>query len=130
MAKSFADQFRVEPGKRLRLADCDPDDVKLFPDRDAAEKQSAKDVMSIDTLQDRLYAEGKRAPLVVLQGTDSSGKDGTIKHVFKEVGPLGVTANAFKAPTEIEVSSATTSRRIRRRGAAPRLHRHLQPVPL
>ena len=56
MAKSFAERFRVEPGKRAHLNRRDPDDLKAFADRKAAEKQSVKDGEVIDTLQDRLYA--------------------------------------------------------------------------
>src|SRR3954465_1543229 len=104
MAKSFAARFRVEPGKRAHLNRHDPDDLKAFPDRKAAERQSIKDGEAIDTLQDRLYAEGKRAMLVVLQGIDSAGKDGTIKHVFKETGALGVVVTAFKKPSEEELA--------------------------
>jgi PPK2 family polyphosphate:nucleotide phosphotransferase len=103
MAKPFADQFCVEPGKRIRLGDHDPANLKAFPDRDAAEKQSAKDVQAIDQLQMRLYAEGRRALLVVLQGTDTSGKDGTIRHVFKETSPLGAVTHAFRAPSTLEL---------------------------
>jgi PPK2 family polyphosphate:nucleotide phosphotransferase len=104
MAKSIAARFRIEPGQKVRLNRLDPADIKSFPDREAAEAQSAKDVLAIDGLQDRLYAEGRRALLVVLQGTDTSGKDGTIKHVFKETSPLGVTTHAFKKPTELELA--------------------------
>ena len=78
MPKSFATRFRIEPGKRAHLGRRDPADLNAFPDRDAAEKQSVKDGEAIDKLQDRLFAEGKRAVLVVLQGTDTDGKDGTI----------------------------------------------------
>jgi PPK2 family polyphosphate:nucleotide phosphotransferase len=104
MAKSFTARFRVEPGKRSELSRRDPGDRKAFPDREAAEKQSVKDGEEIDKLQDRLYAEGKRALLVMLQGTDTAGKDGTIKHVFKEAGPLGVTVTAFKRPSDEELA--------------------------
>jgi PPK2 family polyphosphate:nucleotide phosphotransferase len=104
MAKSFASRFRVEPGKRAHLARRDPADVKAFPDRKAAEEQSEIDGAAIDKLQDRLYAEGKRALLVVLQGIDTAGKDGTIKHVFKETGALGVVVTSFKKPSEEELA--------------------------
>jgi PPK2 family polyphosphate:nucleotide phosphotransferase len=104
MAKSFAARFRVVPGKRAHLDHRDPGDLKAFPDRKVAEKQSVKDGEIIDTLQDRLYAEGKRALLVVLQGIDSAGKDGTIKHVFKETGARGVVVTAFKKPSEEELA--------------------------
>lgn len=104
MAKSFAARFRIEPGKRAHLDRRDPADLKAFSDRKAAEKQSVKDGEVIDTLQDRLYAEGKRALLVVLQGIDSAGKDGTIKHVFMETGARGVVVTAFKKPSEEELA--------------------------
>ena len=80
----------VAPGKRVQLAKVDPRDAAAFPDREEAEKKSKEDAKAINELQDRLFAEGKRALLVVLQGTDTSGKDGTIRHVFNETGPLGV----------------------------------------
>src|SRR5258707_5486209 len=104
MAKPFAARFRVEPGKRAHLNRRDPGDLKSFSDRKAAEEQSIKDGEVIDTLQDRLYAEGKRALLVVLQGIDSAGKDGTIKHVFKETGARGVVVTAFRKPSEEELA--------------------------
>ena len=104
MAKSFIARFRIEPGKRAHLARRDPADVKAFPHRTTAEMQSVKDGEAIDALQDRLYAEGKRALLVVLQGIDTAGKDGTIKHVFKAAGPLGVAVTAFKKPSEDELA--------------------------
>ena len=62
------------------------------------------DAAEIDRLQDILYAEGRRALLVVLQGTDTSGKDGTIRDVFNATGPLGVHVTAFGAPSEEELA--------------------------
>jgi PPK2 family polyphosphate:nucleotide phosphotransferase len=53
-------------------------------------------------LQENLYAERKRKVLIVLQGLDTSGKDGTIKHVFRSVNPQGVRVASFKKPTELE----------------------------
>src|SRR3954469_22821571 len=104
MARSFAARFRVEPGKRAHLNRREPGDLKAFPDRKAAEAQSIKDGEAINVLQDRLYAEGKRALLVVLQGTDTAGKDGTIRGVFNHTGPLGVLVHAFKRPSDEELS--------------------------
>jgi len=104
MAKSIAAQFRIEPGKRAHLNRRDPADISVFPDRKVAEKQSIEDGAAIDKLQDRLYAEGKRALLVVLQGIDTAGKDGTIRHVFKEASPLGVNVTAFRKPSEEEMA--------------------------
>src|SRR5258706_15849974 len=104
MAKDIRTRFRVAPGTRSKLSQRDPADLTLFPDRDAAEKQSVKDGAIIDKLQDRLYAEGRRALLVVLQGIDTAGKDGTIRHVFKETSPLGVVVTPFRRPSQKELS--------------------------
>jgi PPK2 family polyphosphate:nucleotide phosphotransferase len=104
MAKSLADQLRIKPGKRAELSRRNPADATHVPDRDAAEAQCKRDSEIINTLQDRLYAEGRRALLVVLQGTDTSGKDGTIRHVFNATGPLGVSVTSFKRPSEEELA--------------------------
>jgi polyphosphate kinase 2 (PPK2 family) len=60
-------------------------------------------------LQDRLFAEGKRALLVVLQGIDCSGKDGTVRAVFNTSGPLGVTVKSFGVPSEVERAHDTVA---------------------
>jgi PPK2 family polyphosphate:nucleotide phosphotransferase len=104
MPKDFAARFRVAAGRRSRLARRDPGDLSAFPDRDTAQKRSKQDVVEIDKLQDQLYAEQKRSLLVVLQGIDTAGKDGTIRHVFKEVGPIGVTVTPFRRPSELELA--------------------------
>ena len=104
MPQSLASRFCIEPGKRAQLSKRDPADTSAFPDRKAAEAQSAKDGATINELQDRLYAEGRRALLVVLQGTDTSGKDGTVRHVFNQTGPLGVTTTSFRRPSEEELA--------------------------
>jgi PPK2 family polyphosphate:nucleotide phosphotransferase len=63
-----------------------------------------EDALAIDSLQERLYAEGRRALLIVLQGVDTSGKDGTIRAVFNSAGPLGVRVMSFKAPSAEELA--------------------------
>jgi PPK2 family polyphosphate:nucleotide phosphotransferase len=104
MAKSFAALFRIEPGKRAHLARRDPADASAFPDRCAADEQCKKDSTAIDEWQDKLYAEGRRALLVVLQGVDTAGKDGTIRRVFNDTGPLGVAVTCFRRPSEEELA--------------------------
>src|SRR6185312_678695 len=104
MRKDFAAVFRVAPKQRSHLGRRDPANLKAFPDSGAARKQSKRDSAEIDKLQDRLYAEQKRSLLVVLQGTDTAGKDGTIRHVFKETGPLGVSVTSFRRPSEDELA--------------------------
>jgi PPK2 family polyphosphate:nucleotide phosphotransferase len=102
--QAFSAPYRVEPGRRVDLASINPRDVSNLPEEEAARAQVKDDAKIIDTLQDRLYAEGRRALLVILQGTDTSGKDGTIRGVFNATGPLGVSVHAFKAPTEDELA--------------------------
>jgi PPK2 family polyphosphate:nucleotide phosphotransferase len=99
MAKDLTDPFRIKPGATVRLSQRDSADVSLFSDKEAAKEQSKKDGEVINALQDKLYAEGKRSLLVVLQGMDTSGKDGTIRHVFKETGPIGVAVTPFREPS-------------------------------
>jgi len=96
------ERLRVKPGKPFDLKARDPRDKCGFDDGDATRAATEQLARDIDALQDRLYAEGERALLVVLQGTDTSGKDGTIRGVFNATGPLGVSVTAFRQPSEIE----------------------------
>ncbi|HEX6841492.1 MAG TPA: PPK2 family polyphosphate kinase, partial [Stellaceae bacterium] len=59
---------------------------------------------ALDRLQEVLYAEAKHALLVVLQAMDAGGKDGTVRGVFGQLSPMGVTAHSFKKPTEHELA--------------------------
>ncbi len=95
--------FLVRPEKKVRLSDYDPADTSLMPDKDKVKVEIQKDLDKMADLQDRFYAEHQRALLIVLQGMDTSGKDGTIKHVMKGVNPLGSSAFSFKAPTGEEL---------------------------
>lgn len=94
------DAVRIAPGAKPHLATLDPVSDALFPDKDKAETFVKEAAQGINRLQDRLYAEGKRALLVVLQGMDTSGKDGTVRGVFNDTGPLGVTVTPFGKPSE------------------------------
>jgi PPK2 family polyphosphate:nucleotide phosphotransferase len=102
--KPFGQNFMAVPGKKFDLAKCDPRDGSAFADKEKAKAQTAEDAAAIDALQDRLFAEGKRALLVILQGIDCSGKDGTVRAVFNPCGPIGVKVNPFKAPTVDELA--------------------------
>ena len=97
-------QFQVPPESRVRLANLDPRDASAFESKEAGKAQLAEDAEAIDALQDRLYAEGERALLVILQGTDTSGKDGTVRSVFNATGPLGVSVTAFGRPSRDELA--------------------------
>jgi PPK2 family polyphosphate:nucleotide phosphotransferase len=100
--KRFASKFIADGGKKFSLSKHDPRDASAFDDKESAKAQNAKDAAAIDALQDRLYAEGTRALLVVLQGIDCSGKDGTVRAVFNTCGPIGVVIKSYKAPSEEE----------------------------
>jgi PPK2 family polyphosphate:nucleotide phosphotransferase len=98
----FAKRFRVS-GKDFDLDDLDPGDKAGLTEEEAQERRE-KDLERLADLQDRLYAEGRRALLVVLQGLDAAGKDGTIKHVLSGLNPQGVAVTAFKQPTATELA--------------------------
>jgi PPK2 family polyphosphate:nucleotide phosphotransferase len=89
--------------QRFDLAAIDPR-AKPFSSGDKAADQAAVDRLAgdIDRLQDMLFADRRFKVLVVLQGTDTSGKDGTIRGVFAKTSALGVRTAAWKAPTEDE----------------------------
>ena len=99
----FAVRYRVKPGGKTRLRDFDPRAMP-YDSKEAGERHLRDDAEAINDLQDRLFAEQKRALLVVLQGTDTSGKDGTIRNVFGATGPLGVAVTPFRAPTSEEIA--------------------------
>ncbi|MCS6935659.1 MAG: polyphosphate kinase [Chitinophagales bacterium] len=71
--------------------------------KEEVKKKTQKLLYRLEELQNLLYAEGKHALLVVLQGLDASGKDGAIKKVFDAVNPMGCRVVPFKRPTELEM---------------------------
>lgn len=94
---------QVKPGAKIKLTEAMALGDALFPDKDEAKKQAAKDAEAINGLQDRLFAEGSRSLLIVLQGMDTSGKDGTVRDVFNNTGPLGVEVTPFGKPSDEEL---------------------------
>jgi PPK2 family polyphosphate:nucleotide phosphotransferase len=97
-------RYRVKPGAKVDLDKRDPADKTGIP---AAKQDRLRRLTElaeqVDALQDLLYAEHRHKLLIVLQGMDTSGKDGTIRHVFSEVDPLGVRAVSFRAPVGEEL---------------------------
>ncbi|TMB91963.1 MAG: polyphosphate kinase 2 family protein, partial [Chloroflexi bacterium] len=97
--------WTAKPETRIALSRMDPASTHgLAGGRAAAEAALANDHAELARWQDRLWAEAKRALLVVLQGMDASGKDGTIKHVFQGVNPQATRVVAFKVPTPEELA--------------------------
>jgi PPK2 family polyphosphate:nucleotide phosphotransferase len=103
-AEALIERYRIKPGRGVSLDEFDPRDDSGLDDKATTKSDTAEIATAIDTLQDRLYAEGKRSLLIILQGMDSSGKDGTIRGVFNATGPIGVAVTAFKRPTEDELA--------------------------
>ncbi len=97
------DRHRVPPGDPIHLADHAPDDTGEMR-KSEAKKELAELRDEIDTLQRLLYATQRHALLVILQGMDTSGKDGTIRKVLGGVNPQGCHVTSFKVPTAEEAS--------------------------
>jgi PPK2 family polyphosphate:nucleotide phosphotransferase len=96
----IAKQFIVKPGRRVRLDQWDAEETLGFSkDQQALGRTIAK----LSELQHLLYADRRHALLIVLQGLDASGKDGTIRHVMSGVNPQGCQVTSFKAPTQQEL---------------------------
>ena len=94
----------VEPGSRAGLSKRQTDDRAGLAGKSEAKKELANLVDELSLLHNRLYAEGKRSLLLVLQGLDASGKDGTIKSVLTGVNPQGCRIVSFKEPTATELA--------------------------
>ncbi len=117
-------QLRIAPGTRVQLKDFDPgwaqtDELRELGKMAVREKAAAileRNAEELAEAQELLWASGARGVLIILQGIDAAGKDGTIKHVMRGVNPQGCRVVSFKVPTEEE----------RRR---PFLWRHMNAVP-
>jgi len=97
-------EMKVEPGSSVNLSKRDASSSEGAPDGRAA-TEAAEPALSarLLELQSRLWAEGRRSLLVVLQGMDAAGKDGTIRYVFRGLDPQAVRVAAFKEPTAEEL---------------------------
>jgi PPK2 family polyphosphate:nucleotide phosphotransferase len=98
------DMHRVKPGTRVDLKDWPTKGKDFYRDRDAAEAEFESLRKELAELQYRLYAEGQRKLLVILQAMDAGGKDGTIRRVFEGVNPHGVQVTSFKVPSKRELA--------------------------
>ncbi|MDH4236055.1 MAG: polyphosphate kinase 2 family protein [Nitrospira sp.] len=99
-------RYRIPQGSKVQLDKMDPDDTGDYKKTDRG-KEQVKAITSeltgrLGELQERLYANGERSVLVVLQGMDTSGKDGTIRSVMSGVNPQGCRVASFKAPSDRE----------------------------
>ncbi|HEX5015225.1 MAG TPA: polyphosphate kinase 2 family protein [Candidatus Limnocylindrales bacterium] len=106
MARTSTDlreALRVRPGKRVDLSEIDPSETHGH-EKEAAEAELAAGLERLADLQDRVWAEDKHRVLVVLQGIDAAGKDGTIRHVMGAFNPQGCRVTSFKVPSEDELA--------------------------
>jgi PPK2 family polyphosphate:nucleotide phosphotransferase len=95
---------RIDKPAKFNLADHDPAErFGLSTDIEDVRPILAEGMSRLSELQERLYADGRWAVLIVLQGMDAAGKDGVIKHVITGVNPLGCEVHAFKAPSVEEL---------------------------
>jgi len=99
--KHLAHALAVPPDSKFKLADVNPAHTHGLKKADA-EAHLAKNRERLSVLQYQLYAEARRSLLVVLQGIDAGGKDGTVSHVMSGLNPQGVTVTSFKVPEGAE----------------------------
>ncbi len=96
-------QYRVKPNSILQLASYDTMGTVDLGTKDASVIRLGQIREDIQSLQRMLYAEHKQRLLVILQGMDTSGKDGTVRQVFSGIDPHGLRVISFKAPTPLEL---------------------------
>ena len=99
----FRDVLRVTPGERVDLSTIDPGATHGWK-KNAGEQETATQLARLSDLQDRLWAQARDSVLVILQGIDAAGKDGTIQKVMEAFNPQGCTVSAFKVPTPEELA--------------------------
>jgi PPK2 family polyphosphate:nucleotide phosphotransferase len=92
---------RIDGSKKIRLKDFDPDDHGKIKKEDA-DKEAAALQQELGDLQTLLYAAQETPVLIVLQGLDTAGKDGTIRHVMAGMSPQSCRVASFKVPTPVE----------------------------
>jgi len=107
-AEEIIEQFRVVPGKPVRLKDFDPGwegDPKVSKEtrKEQAKKLLSEDLTELAKAQELLYAADSWSVLLIFQAMDAAGKDSTIKHVMTGVNPQGVQVHSFKHPSAEEL---------------------------
>ncbi|NLV74865.1 MAG: polyphosphate kinase 2 family protein [Chloroflexi bacterium] len=101
--------YLVKPGKKMSLADYDANDNGKL-EKDETNEKLLKLKQELNLLQTQLYADRCYALLIILQGMDTSGKDGVCKQVVSAFNPQGVQITSFKVPTAIEMAHDFTWR--------------------
>jgi PPK2 family polyphosphate:nucleotide phosphotransferase len=99
----LAKTYRVDSGKHFHLKDFDPADTRQWRSKEHAEEAVQEGIARTAEMQDRLFAQGRWAVLLIFQAMDAAGKDGVIKHVMSGVNPQGCQVYSFKQPSEREL---------------------------
>ncbi len=100
--KKIKSLHRIKPNSKVRLAEFSTTDTGHYHAEHEADADLARHRERLDALQEALAASEQKAVLVVLQGMDTGGKDGTIRHIFSGVNPQGCDVTSFKVPTPLE----------------------------
>jgi len=100
---ALRDALRIRPGTRVRLEKLDPG-ATFGHDKVSSVETTAAQMTRLRDLQDRMWAEAKHSVLVVLQGIDAAGKDGTIAKVMEAFNPQGCPVSSFKVPSAEELA--------------------------
>ncbi|GAC1424465.1 MAG: polyphosphate kinase 2 family protein [Ktedonobacteraceae bacterium] len=95
--------WKIDEGATVKLKDYDPSFIDKHVDHDSVQDTLTQLSSELSKLQELLAAAQHHSLLIVLQGMDTSGKDGTIRHVFSSVNPQGCEVHSFKAPTQEEL---------------------------
>ncbi len=97
-------RLRIEPGASVKLDKVDPAFRDHYKSQDDAAEDLTKNLARITHLQRKLYASEDHSLLIVLQGIDAAGKDGTCWHVMSAMDPQGVRVQCFKQPSKEELA--------------------------
>ncbi len=100
---TLTEQFKVQPGSKVRLSDIDPSFHGKHESEEEAKSELQSNLARIADLQRKLYSSPSHSLLIVLQGIDGAGKDGTCWHVMSGMDPQGVNVVGFKQPTAEEL---------------------------
>jgi PPK2 family polyphosphate:nucleotide phosphotransferase len=119
MTRRLAMAFRITDGRKFQLRRFDPDDTLGIGSKEKAEGLLAQGRGQLRDLQEKLYAQGTWALLLIIQAMDAAGKDSVIEHVMSGVNPQGCSVSSFKAPSAEELAHDflwRTTRRLPERG--------------
>lgn len=103
MSDAYSDLFIAKGGASFNLSNC-PTEIDIFSGKSSARAAIKDNAKAIQPLAHRLYGEANRSVLIVLQGMDTSGKDGTTAAIFHRTPPLNVKVASFKAPSKRELA--------------------------